>query len=393
VTGRSRLAREWLFRALPSLALVALLAAIEGAVRLLLPPLPALDVLVAPFQARQLVGRQDTEKKRNRPRLFEADPLIFWKLRPNIDRLVWDQTLVSTNERGLRHPRPIGPKRPGSRRIVCLGDSVTYGTRVPEAATADAPGPGAPYPRVLEDLLRATGLDVEVIAMAVPGHSSHQGLAWARRDLAALEPDLVIVCYGWNDVSLMPAPDEQAMRTDALRVAARSVLMNSQAALRVVSALRPRPRARTLSLVPRSSPDRYVTNIRAIVAEATRLGAGAVVVGPVYRDRTTLPDEARRMTEYRSALARTLATDGTLYLEVPDLMEWAADRNADLFVEHIHPNHRGHRRLAEGLALFLQEHREAWARSSFSSTEQSTLRLALGRSGVYSRESSSSTFP
>jgi lysophospholipase L1-like esterase len=359
VTDRPGLGRALLFRALPSLALIALLAAVEGATRLLLPPVPALDVLVAPFQARQLVGKQDTEKRRNRPRLFEADPLLFWTLRPNVDRLVWDQTLVSTNERGLRHPRPIGPKRPGSRRIVCMGDSVTYGTRVPEASTPEAPGPGAPYPRILEELLRAAGADVEVIAMAVPGHSSHQGLAWARRDLAALEPDLVTVCYGWNDVSLMPAPDEEALRTGTLHVAARSVLMRSQAALHLASALRPRPRARTLSLVPRSSRERYVANVRAIAAEARR-HAGVLVIGPVYRDRTTIPDEAQRMAEYRSALAAAMAADGTPYLELPDLMEGAADHNAGLFVEHIHPNHAGHRRLAETLALFLQAHPEVW---------------------------------
>jgi lysophospholipase L1-like esterase len=349
-------ARAIAFRALPSLAVLAFLLAVEGVTRLALPPLPALDVLVAPYQARQLVGKQDTEKRRTRPRLFEADPLLFWRMRPNIDRLWWDGTIVSTNERGLRHPEPIGPKRAGVRRIVCLGDSVTYGTRVPYAASADtAPAPGAPYPRLVESLLRERGQQAEVIAMAVPGYSSHQGLAWVRRDLRSLDPDVVTICYGWNDVSQMPLSDDDAMPVDALHVAARQALIHSQAGLRLMSAVRSMRRVRpaALVLVPRSSREAYVANVRGIVAEVARMKARALVIGPVYRDATTVPDEAARMHEYRQALAEAMHADGVPYLEVPELTEAGAPGNTDLFVEHIHPNAQGHRVLARAVVTAL----------------------------------------
>jgi lysophospholipase L1-like esterase len=360
-TSRHGRARAVLFRALPSLLLMVLLLAIEGAVRLLLPPLPALDTLVAaPDQLLQLVGRQDTDARRQRPRLFEADPLLFWRLRPNVPPLVWNQTLVSTNELGLRHPGPIGRKRPGTFRVVCLGDSVTFGFRVP-LATADDPThaqPGEPYPRLLEEALRRPGRAVDVVAMAVPGYSSHQGLAWARRDLAALAPDLVIVSFGWNDVSLMPRADVEAMPADVAHVAARSVLIHSQAALRLVHTRHGRPSAPAASatplpLVPRVSQEAYVANMRAIVA-AARGGAKVLVLGPVYRDALTVPDEARRMHDYREALATAMAADGVAYLAVRELTEDGAPENDALFVEHIHPNSAGHARLAAALAAEIE---------------------------------------
>ena len=358
--------RAVLFRVLPTLILLTVLLAAEAAVRMTMPPLPGLDVLVAaPDQLLQLVGRQDTETRRERVRIFEADPLLFWKLRPNVPPTVWNQTLVSTNEQGLRHPGPIGAKASGRRRIVCLGDSVTFGFRVP-AATAGQPTPtreGEPYPRVLEERLRAAGRDVEVIAMAVPGYSSHQGLAWARRDLSRFEPDLVVIAFGWNDASAMPVCDHVAMPTGTPYVAARWLLLRSQAALRIAQALRSHGPATGLSTPPtaRVPRDRYVANVRDIVREARRAGAPALVLSPIYRDAITVPDEAARVTANRRALAEAMGADGTPCLEVPELTEAGAPGNSGLFVEHIHPNEAGHRRLGEALAEVVLGSHLLWA--------------------------------
>jgi lysophospholipase L1-like esterase len=340
---------------LPTLFLLAVIAGAEVAVRATMPPLQGLDVLVAaPDQLLQLVGRQDTDARRDRPRIFEADPLLFWKLKPNVPPTVWNQTLVSTNDDGLRHPGPIAVKATGRKRIVCLGDSVTFGFRVP-FATAEQPKPareGQPYPRVLEERLRAAGQDVDVVAMAVPGYSSHQGLAWARRDLNRLDPDLVVIAFGWNDASAMPAADHEAMPMGAAHAKARAFLLRSQAALHIMKALRSHDPVKGLppTLVARVPHERYVANVRGIVGEAARVGAGSLVLGPVYRDDKTVPDEAARVAANRRALAAAMRADGTPYIEVAVLTESGAPGNSELFVEHIHPNEAGHRHLAEALA-------------------------------------------
>src|SRR5262245_26231957 len=106
--------RRMLFLAAPYVALLALLAAIEGGVRLLLPRVDPLEWLVAaPEQRAQIDDRRAV-------RIYDGDPRLFWRLRPNLDRVIWDLTLVSTNDQGLRYPRHLASKTPGAFRIVCL---------------------------------------------------------------------------------------------------------------------------------------------------------------------------------------------------------------------------------------------------------------------------------
>ena len=180
-----------LLLSIPFLFFLALLGGIEAIVRATKPHVSSLELFVtAPDQQVRFSDRRKVS-------IFEGDPLLFWKLKPDLDRVIWDFTVVSTNRQGVRHDRALGPKTPESRRIVCLGDSVTFGYRAP-VVWPDRPdqydAEQLPYPMLMERWLRASnpGRGIEVVTLAVPGYSSHQGLAWLRRDIAELEPDLVI---------------------------------------------------------------------------------------------------------------------------------------------------------------------------------------------------------
>jgi lysophospholipase L1-like esterase len=74
-----------------------------------------------------------------------------------------------------------------------------------------------------------------------------------------------------------------------------------------------------------------------------------LVVGPVYRDRVAYPGEADRIASLRSALRNAMRVAGQHYVEIPSLTEDAYPGNLALFLEHIHPNHKGHHLLAETL--------------------------------------------
>jgi lysophospholipase L1-like esterase len=102
--------------------------------------------------------------------------------------------------------------------------------------------------------------------------------------------------------------------------------------------------------VPR---ERYVSNMLELAATARAHGAAAVLLGPVYRDRVAHPPEGDEIHGYRDALRAAAATAGFPYLEIPELTEDAHPDNARLFLEHIHPNHRGHRLIADRLLAFL----------------------------------------
>ncbi len=78
---------------------------------------------------------------------------------------------------------------PGAKRIMCLTDSVSVMYE------------GAGYPDLLQKTLTEMWLakNIEVFNAGVPGYSSYQGLKYFTRDLLNHNPDLVVLCYGWND--------------------------------------------------------------------------------------------------------------------------------------------------------------------------------------------------
>lgn len=77
-------------------------------------------------------------------------------------------------------------------RIVCFGDSITFGEDLPYHQS---------YPAVLASLLREKypDLDVEVINAGIGGHTSVQGLARLERDALWYKPHLVVLGFGIND--------------------------------------------------------------------------------------------------------------------------------------------------------------------------------------------------
>jgi hypothetical protein len=83
------------------------------------------------------------------------------------------------------------PKAPGERRIVCLGDSNTYGVHLPASES---------YPAQLQALLdREPGQPWRVVNLGYPGQNSAQ-VRWHLADnIAAYEPDLLVVWIGIND--------------------------------------------------------------------------------------------------------------------------------------------------------------------------------------------------
>ena len=348
--------RRSIFLAVPFFAFFTVLALVEVAVRLTLPHLSSLDVFVAsPRQQAQFVDAAHV-------RIFEGDPLLFWRLTPDLRGVLWDATRVSTNAEGLRYDHAVGRKPPGSFRIVCVGDSVTFGYRVPRVylhRPRENPE-WLPYPMLLERWLRAANpaRKVEVIPLACPGYSTHQGLAWLHRDLGRLQPDVVTVCFGWNDIDLRGASDAETMKTGWARVMARGLVSRSQALMHTVAWLRSR-RARGSvrpDNVRRVSPDRFVGNEMEMAGLARSHGAAAVLIGAVYRDRVAHPPEGDVIGADRAALREAAREGGIPYLEVKELTEAGYPGNARLFEEHIHPNHRGHRLLALALLAFLRDH-------------------------------------
>lgn len=350
------LRRRLLYLGFIYVVFLLLLLSVEVVTRLTMTHVDSLDLFVNTIQQKmQVAGAQST--------IFEGDPLLLWRLKPNLDHAYWDFTSVSTNAQGFRADYPIGRKPAGTFRIVCLGDSVTFGYRVPPVwpdKPKDYDPEWQPYPMLLERELRKANPNrsIEVFPMAVPGYTSHQGLAWLRRDIGYLQPDMVIASFGWNDASLSEAPDREAIDTRWWPVAIRWLIDHSQAFAHATRWLRSRndaSKAVVRTPVPRVSRQEYVDNFDAIVRVAKDHGAAVIVIGAPYRDSVTNPPEAQLMTQYRAYLKSEMQRSQTPYLEILELTEAAGSVNEGFFGELIHPNHMGHRLLASELLELISE--------------------------------------
>jgi hypothetical protein len=117
------------------------------------------------------------------------DPELGWTLRPGSSgrytlARAYD-VAVRIDSRGLRGPERDLAKAPGTKRILFLGDSFTFGIGVEESDT---------FARLLEDLPR-----VETFNAGVAGYGTTQELLWLRREGFAYRPDLVVLAFYTND--------------------------------------------------------------------------------------------------------------------------------------------------------------------------------------------------
>lgn len=137
---------------------------------------------------------------------FEINGDFAWLGRSNYKRRViipYDKELrggnadlevhdVVINSRGFRGNEFFTKKREETFRIVCLGDSWTFGERVN--------GPDT-YPKKLEAFLNIEfpDRDIEALNLGIPGFTSLQGLKLFEKYVQTLEPDLIILGFNTND--------------------------------------------------------------------------------------------------------------------------------------------------------------------------------------------------
>jgi lysophospholipase L1-like esterase len=109
----------------------------------------------------------------------------YYRHRPN-ESLEMGGIHMDFNSLGVRDREPP-PKTPGTTRILCLGDSVTFGAGVPWELT---------YPQRLAAMLGPAG---DVVTAAVGGWNTVQEARFLARNVDRLAPDVVVLLYVIND--------------------------------------------------------------------------------------------------------------------------------------------------------------------------------------------------
>ena len=216
-----------------SLITIALLAVIEGSIRLAyFIRNSAVDVVLLPYTAAQDWGV--VPPWMDGLRILERDPVLLWKNQPGAKRAyldvygpahvesdrvaliqqffprvpaslrgnpVWN---VSINSRGFREREFSPEKGPSTFRIVCVGDSWTFGANV---------GQDRAFPQRVASLLERQhpGAEFEVLNLGVMGYSSRQGLELMRRYVLDMQPDLVLIGFAMNDAIVSGWRDKDAV--------------------------------------------------------------------------------------------------------------------------------------------------------------------------------------
>jgi lysophospholipase L1-like esterase len=217
-------------------------------------------------------------------RLLTYDPVLYWRGRPFVRLGRTDEFL---NARGFRGSGFRDEKPPGMKRIVCMGDSSTFGI----VHHGDLRFTYSPtYSSELETLLNhgKPVQRVQVVNAGVIGYSTLQGLRLLKHEVRHWQPDVITLRYGVNDYlrsspTYLPALES---RSAILRWMEDALLDTAtfQLLLRL-KAPRPVPPATPVTSSPPSEPVRvrvpladFEYNLQRLVLEGRATGAKVVLL-------------------------------------------------------------------------------------------------------------------
>ena len=308
-------------------------------------PLLVFVTVEGAMRAFNLLGSEFYGEIRRYMTVLARDDRLFFK-NPARFRGTFQHVEIATNDLGLRE-RPIGPRRPGTARVLVLGDSVAFGWGV---KVEDA------LPRQLERALSSSGREVfETVNAGVPGYNSRQELAFLKDNAESLGPDAVVLLYVDNDIDAIdPARVHMGVLPDPWkdpRGAADYFLSMSRFYFmlrHIIPFVAGPAKAR---VAERRGDGGWRDSMRSVEEIAAVCRARGVPLA-VFHFRMLDDAVSKALNEELGARA---GQDGFYFA---DTLSWFAGRDirrlTNSFID-THPNAAGHRILAEGMARYMME--------------------------------------
>jgi lysophospholipase L1-like esterase len=152
-------------------------------------------VAIAPILGAELALRAFVPPREATTKLFVQDDELGWKLNPGATD-TWGDVVVHINEKGSRGPVVPYERTAGKKRVLFLGDSVTFGYRI--ARWNDT------FPFLADSLAsRTDSVEIETVNLSVEGYSQWQEAIVMQSEGARYQPDLVVLGFVLNDVTEM----------------------------------------------------------------------------------------------------------------------------------------------------------------------------------------------
>lgn len=148
-----------------------------------------------------------------RPSLY---PELKYELTPGASVKAWG-TDVKINSQGFRGPEPSSD--PATERVIVLGDSITFGNSLAMEDT---------FPFQLQQSLASQRRNVEVLNFGVGGYDTLQEVALLETRGLKYQPNLVVVAYCLNDVSIASVSLDHLKRTQQIQSSHYNFLYESR---------------------------------------------------------------------------------------------------------------------------------------------------------------------
>jgi lysophospholipase L1-like esterase len=280
------------------------------------------------------------------------DPLLFWRMRPNIER----NGEMFTNSLGLRGPE-IPDRTAEQFRVLSLGESTTISGRLRFEDIYSS--------RLVEPISAMLGRPAVVLNGGVTAYTIAQGFTYLEHRGLDLEPDAVLIYFGYNDflpivtrVKRDAAADAEALaHTDRQMLGQRSSLLHrisgalvvhsnlyrsivfrnplSEADLAVLPAKRQR--------VPREDRLHYLASFEELCRER---GIVLIIIVPWYRE----------FAKHVPLLREFAAERGVPLVDLPRRLQHLTPRRSSYFLDALHPHAEGHRLIAGEIVRVLADH-------------------------------------
>jgi lysophospholipase L1-like esterase len=251
----------------------------ELVLRLFVGP-PAETPVVGQRQFVRWLSNLSVDPRSSQP-LYETDRDRLWRLVPGLQIESFNphydprhgerQAIhININTAGYRGPLAAPRKRPGTLRVLCMGDSNIFGYPLDDADAL----PSA--------LARALGqvrdpATVEVINGGTPGYTVLQGGRWYQQQFEDHDCDWLVLSYLNNDAWLQPQSDATLMGRQQHLPGWLVSLADNVQLLRWGQACKDRLAARG-PLVPRVAMQEYLAGYHAFVDAAQRKGARVMIL-------------------------------------------------------------------------------------------------------------------
>ncbi|MEN6420394.1 MAG: GDSL-type esterase/lipase family protein [Smithella sp.] len=281
---------------------------------------------------------------------LKEDALLMWFPQPH-----YTDEYIKINSHGFRDREYEIKKNKKVFRILCLGDSSTFGWDVRLQDT---------YHDLLENRLNkesgSNGKKFEVINAGVPGYTSCQGLGLYKNKGIKYSPDIVTFYFGVNDpIKRFYLSDKQIMQND-IPVAVKLITNNFLLKLHSYRLLRKfivtitaTGKSNGGENVPRVSMEDFKENILELNKLCKENGALLLLISPpFYEGKVSIGDlqRAKDIVLYKKELENIA---GAYNIPLIIITEMATSDNSEYFNDPAHPSPSGHKIIMDSLYDYL----------------------------------------